>query len=870
MALGLSSFFAVAHAVQFVPDSSNRTEQNFDMNWKFKSGTVSGTPQAVSYDDSQWPTVSVPCPLKMVSSHLDGSTDCNSQLTYDRTTGWFRKHFTLQGQGGKKVFVAFQTVMQVATVYVNGTTVGTHEISGYDSFHFDITDYVNFAGDNVIAVFVDNNIDGNTPPDFNYNGACPGFPSGIDFILFGGINGDVSLVCTDNLRIGFQWEAKNSGIVVTTPSASAGSATVKVVTTLRNENSAAKSATVTATVVDAGNQVVTTVTSAAQNIAAAGSAVFALTSPAISNPHLWSIDDPYLYKVYVSVKTGATVADEKCQKFGIRWYDFNTSTGFHLNGQSVKLIGINRHSAWPFVGGAIPNTVHRREAQQIKSYGFNVIRLAHYPHDPDFLDALDSLGILATEEGPTWALGNAPYVKTDNATWYANLVTALRRMIRRDINHPSIVIWQGNINHGGCDAGLNAAAQEEDSTRYIGTCVSDPLGVDVVHCFSDTNPWSEPTITQGGAFCQEHTGHTFPTARFFTSDHPNELRMFQHARRHWEEVGASRAAPGNAGLAAWAGYDYNSFWNSGMSGGDRNMVFHGLFDLFRIPKFAAFWYKSELTSAPMVFIANYWTANSPHDTVGVFSNCSQVELFLNGVSLGKQSPSKGNQYMNALNHPPFFFTNATWASGTLVALGYNGTAVVAGDTVRTPGAAAKLKVETDTDTLLADGSDFARIIVSVCDANGTVVPTSSDSVSMTSTGVGAIISENPITADAGQIIFLARGGATAGAMTVTAHCGSLTTASKTIVVTGASTGISNMFSQNQGIAQKGIKAIPAPFKVVGGIIPVPAGLSTSNCFVEVYDLRGRLVCKKQIKGIKEIDLDKSGQADGLHIVRMSR
>ncbi len=837
------------------------------MGWKFKSGTIGGTPQAASFDDSQWPTVTLPCPLKMTTGHLDASTDCNSQLTFDRITGWYRKHFSLQGQEGKKVFVEFQTVMQVATVYVNGTVVGTHAISGYDSFHYDITAAVNFSKDNVIAVYVDNTINTTTPPDFDYGGTCPGFPSGIDFVLFGGINGDVKLDCTDKLHIGFQWEAKNAGIVITTPSASAASAAVKVATTVKNENSVSKNAAVVATIVDASNQVVASVTSAPQTIAAGGSTVFTVITQALSSPHLWSIDTPYLYKAYVSVVDSGIVVDEKSQKFGIRWYDFNTSTGFHLNGQPVKLIGLNRHSAWPFVGGAIPNTVHRREALQIKWYGFNIIRLAHYPHDPEFLDALDSLGILATEEGPTWALGNAPYVKTDNAAWYANLVTALRRMIRRDINHPCIVIWQGNINHGGCDAALNAAAQEEDSTRYIGTCTSDRLGVDVEHCFSGTDPWSAPTIVGGGALCQEHTGHTFPTARFFTSDYPNELRMFQHARRHWEEVGASRLTPANAGVAAWAGYDYNSFWNTGISNGDKNIVFHGIFDLYRIPKFAAYWYKSELTATPMVFIANYWTANSPHDTIPVFSNCSQVELFVNGVSSGKQSPSQGNQYMNALNHPPFFFANASWAAGTLVALGYNGTTVTARDTVRTPGPAAKLKVETDTDTLLADGCDFARVIVSVCDANGTVIPTSSDSISMTSSVAGSIISENPIAADAGQIVFLARGGTAAGLMTVIAHCGALTTASHSIVVSSMPTGVRNGFLQRQALHGQLARRTVAPFKVVGSIIPVASDLSAFHGFADVYDLRGRLVLRQQFRGLKVLDLAACGLSEGIHVVR---
>ncbi len=522
------------------------------------------------------------------------------------------------------------------------------------------------------------------------------------------------------------------------------------------------------------------------------------------------------------------------------------------------------------MGGAIPNTVHRREARQIKSHGFNWIRLSHYPHDPDFLDALDELGIMALEEGPTWAAGAAPYIKTNNAAWYSNLQTAFRKEIRRDINHPSIIVWQAAINHGGCDATLHPAAHEEDSTRYIGQCTSTGLGVGCPMCFTGYDPFSAPSIPTGGALCIEHTGHTFATARFFTTTYTNELRLFQHSRRHWEEVGLARATPSNAGLAAWAGYDYNSFHNTGISGSstDRNIVFHGLFDLFRIPKFAAYWYKSELTTPPMVFIANYWMATSPHDTIPVFSNCEQVELIVNGVSQGVRSPARDNQYLNALVHPPFLFTNITWAAGTVIALGRNGGVVVARDTVRTPGAATKLRVETDPDTILADGADFARVIVSVCDANGTVIPTASNSISMTASGAGTIISENPIDADAGKIIFLARGNLTGGTMTVTANSGTLTPASGTLYVTQP------VSATREGSPLKSAAAVislqpPLVLKFAGNNYNVPAWAYGKYNTIEIYNVQGKLLVRTSPKNRHMIKLSAWKRSEGgVFVIRM--
>jgi beta-galactosidase len=287
-------------------------------------------------------------------------------------------------------------------------------------------------------------------------------------------------------------------------------------------------------------------------------------------------------------------------------------------------------------------------------------------------------------------------------------------------------------------------------------------------------------------------------------------------------------------------------------------------DIYRIPKFPYYWYTSELTSTPMVFIANYWNSTSP-TTVTVYSNCQQVELFRNGTSLGKNSPATGDS-VSGLTHPPFYFTNVTYAAGTLIAVGYNGTTVVATDTVRTPGTATQLQVTSDADTLMADGADFCRVIVSVCDANGTVVPTAVNSISASAIGSGTVISPNPIKAEAGKIIFLAQADTVPGTLQVTVSSGTLTAATKLLTVVGASTTSArgSMHSaQLQGPSQFMEKWVGT-----GGKYRIPGDYAKTMKTIALFDLQGRLVWSAPLRGVEEIELPKGRTGSGVLIVKL--
>jgi beta-galactosidase len=754
-----SVFLTGVNAATYSAATTNRVKQNFNMGWKYYLGTPSGNAYETGYNDAAWKDISVPHTLKDSTMNLDGYQDSNDQESFHRLIGWYRKHFQLPANyQGRKIFFEFQGVMQVADVWVNGSYIGKHEISGYDSFHFDVTGYVNFGADNVIAVKVDNNKNNITPPDQVFTGTA--WCDGLDFILFGGIYRDVYLVVTDKLYIPFPWTAQNAGTFVTTPSISASQATVKVQTTVWNENTTAKSCTVITSIVDAANQDVTSMQTTF-SVPAGGNYTVTQNSSAISSPHLWSPDTPYLYTAYTEVRDGSTPVDSYESPFGMRWYSFNSSSGFSLNGKAMELIGINRHQMYPWVGNAVPNIQHLEDAKQIKAAGFKWIRLSHYPHDPDFLTYMDQLGILGEEEGPTWCA-------TGNDAWLNNLELALRRMIRRDRNHPSIMYWGANINHANCTTRLLDAVHQEDPTRPAGGC-GTTCDLNTPQCFS------HPSVVGGGGLCQEHTGHTWSTKR-----DRGDTVLLQHAQRHWEIVNESKRMADCSGIAGWCMYDYNTF----ESPDDNSIRRHGVMDLTRIPKFAYYWYMSEETTSPMVFIADYWESGTT--TVTVFSNCDQVELFINGVSKGKRSPDtdSGKAY---LTNPPFTFTGLTWQSGELRADGLIGSQVRASHTVRTPGTASALRLEAFPPVIEANGSDFSRVVVSVIDSNGTVIPSATNSISFSSSGPGTLRGDNPIRVEAGMMAILANATLTPGTITVTASCSGLTSGSITIKTTAVGT-----------------------------------------------------------------------------------
>lgn len=720
---------------------SSRTRININPVWRFHSGDPAAQPVAADADDSKWQVVSLPHSHRIFPADLSGFPE------HGREVGWYRRTLNVPASwSGKKVFLEFQGAMQVTRLWVNGNDAGEYSTCGYDSFHFDITRHLK-PGPNTLAVRVDNTSNPDVPPDGRKT----------DFMQFGGLYRDVHVVVTDPVHITFPWEDTKAGIRLTLPEVSETTATVAIEAGIRNESDHSSECVMTSEIFSPKGKKVATLTQSA-TVEPGKTHTFSGNASPIAQPELWSPDHPALYQVVTTIRSKEKELDRVSTRLGIRWTEWNKQKGFLLNGKPLKLVGANRHQTWPFIGNAVPNSLHRRDAEQLKEMGLNWVRCSHYPHDPDFLDALDELGIMALEEGPTWMERGGP-------AWMDRLEQSFRRMIRRDRNHPSLIIWNACVNHSGAEGRLVNAAKEEDPTR--------PRGQDNVPCPMN---FSHKHISGNGALCIEHTGHTFDTERGaigqagkaavgWVADQHTDNREYELTLRHWEHTDAAYRVAGNAGLAVWAMYDYNTFHNA-----TAGIARHGVLDLFRIPKHSWWWHQSELTARPMAYIIRVNDKKAC-----VLSNCPEVRL----------TQYKGNKTLSAetrkpdegfvLHHPPYHFTISPEADGLKAEAMDNGK-VKTTAIWRLAGAPAKLQLEADRTKLTADGADISRLIFTVTDANGTPVPNASNEVTFRLEGQGQLIGENPVRARAGKMIVLVRSTYTPGSIRVTANSQGLASA----------------------------------------------------------------------------------------------
>ncbi|MDX3189663.1 glycoside hydrolase family 2 TIM barrel-domain containing protein [Streptomyces sp. MN03-5084-2B] len=415
-----------------------RTVTDFDAGWLFNYGDASGAGGA-SYNDGGWRKLSVPHDWSIEGKNPPASPFSQSAPSTGRGgylpsgIGWYRKHFSLAGvPAGRRVSLEFDGVMANASVYVNGTLIGTHPY-GYTSFRYDITAAAKPGGDNVVAVKTDTT---SQPASRYYTGA--------------GIYRDVRLIATDPVHIG-QWATR-----VTTPN----NTTVHAETTVVNESGAAASVSVRGVLSDPGGTALPAVTTAVKTIAAGASATFAYDVP-VSNPKLWDLTSPNLYSLATNVLVGGTVVDDDVTSVGIRTLTFNAANGMSLNGKSVKFQGVALHQDLHGLGMAAPQRAIQRRLAQLKALGVNAIRTAHDPPSPAFLELTDRMGFLVLDEFfDVWTqhkysdVGDyATYFNRTASTptgtpavpgasgsvpWYQVDATSV---ITRDRNHPSVAMW---------------------------------------------------------------------------------------------------------------------------------------------------------------------------------------------------------------------------------------------------------------------------------------------------------------------------------------------------------------------------------------------------------------------------------------------
>lgn len=630
---------------------------------------------------------------------------------------------------GKEVSVVFDGAMANSRVYLNGTEIAAHK-DGYTPFEGRLTGLLK-SGENVLKVIIDG----------SENPAIPPFGGQIDYLTYAGLYREAWLRVTSDIYIG---NGK-----VETPNVLADKKSVRARIDLSNPKNLPLSGTLIATLKDAsGNEIATT------DAAIAGPSV-EVAFDNLTGITLWDLKTPALYTLSVTSDTAAG-QDTADFRFGFRSAEFTTD-GFKLNGKLLKLRGLNRHQSFPYVGYALGKSAQVQDAEILKhELHLNMVRTSHYPQSHYFLDRCDELGLLVFEEIPGWQ-------HIGPAEWKDEAVENVRRMITRDWNHPSIVIWGVRINESQDDHDFyvrtNKLARELDSTRSTGGVryITDSELLEDVYTMNDfilgneewggnrprtpLRPQQEVTGLDRVVpyMITEYGGHMYPTKIY-----DQEQRQAEHVRRHLDVMNAAYGDPQIAGCIGWCAFDYNTHKDFGS--GDR-LCHHGVMDMFREPKFAAFAYASQCEPEDEVILkpVTFW-ARGERNIGGVLpliilTNCDEVEL-----TYGKNAPKRFRPDRTAYPHLPHApviikredltdeelgLWGMSWEDATIT--GYVKGAVAKTVKFISDPIATELQVVPDHTEISAEG-DTVRVMVRALDQSGKKLPFFPEPVSIEVSG----------------------------------------------------------------------------------------------------------------------------------------
>ena len=705
----------------------------FNNNWLYKAEQVG---EEVS--DSQFEMITIPHTNKVFPHHNFDNREYQFISTY-------RKRFRLpEPLNGRRLYLDFDGAMIAATVTVNGHTFEEHK-GGYTPFSFDITDFVDEANENLVVVHLDSTERKDIPP-YGYV---------IDYLLFGGIYRDVRLRYVSPVHI---------HNVFIRPQDVLSAPWVEADVWVQNQSNSATHVDLTISINRDGALIAQV--EASVEVPAYETVKTTVQLENLSDIHLWTLDNPILYHVNVTLRDDTDSVDEyKPVAFGFREVRFEDD-GFYFNGKLLKLVGLNRHQMFPYVGQAAPQRLQEKDADIVKyELGCNLVRTSHYPQSPYFLDRCDEIGLLVFEEIPGWQ-------HIGDKDWQSISLRDVQVMIERDWNHPSIIIWGVRINESLDDTefytATNALAHKLDPTRQTGGVRfwQHSEFLEDVYTFNDfSNGIEEPLQTPH--LVTEFNGHMFPTKTW-----DGEERAVEHAIRHARVQSQQLGTGGVAGAIGWCAFDYNTHKEFGS--GDR-ICYHGVMDIFRLPKFAASFYASQMSPEKKIILqpATYWTmgdrSEGGNNPVTVFSNCDEIEVFIGDRLHGRFQPDE-NSYPN-LPHPPFTIPlemvwGSTFHDFTLV--GYYQGNKVAKVLLPIGGLPAKLELWTDSDELLADCADMTRLAFRIVDEYGNRLPYTNQIVTISVEGPVELIGENPFALMGGQGALYLKSTREVGEVSVTA------------------------------------------------------------------------------------------------------
>lgn len=717
-------------------DNSGREVYSMNPAWRFHKGAVESA-ETKEFNDKDWTVVSLPDGIEYLPTEASGCINYQGEV-------WYRKHFTPDAVlKGKKLFLHFEAIMGKSKVFVNGKLLTEH-FGGYLPVIADVTDVLDWNGDNVIAVWADNSDDPSYPP-----GKAQDV---LDYTYFGGIYRDCWLIAHNNVFItdpNYENEVAGGGLFVAFGKVSDALAEVQLKIHVRNATKNPFSGRVEYMLLQPDGTEVARLSDKIQ--VKAGRATTVSDRMPVKQPMLWTPSTPTLYNLLVRVldKEG-NVIDGYRRRIGIRSIEFKGKDGFYLNGRPYgkPLIGANRHQDFAVVGNAVANSIHWRDAKKLKDVGMEIIRNAHCPQDPAFMDACDELGLFVIVNTPGWQFWN------DAPEFAQRVYSDIRNVVRRDRNHPSVWLWEPILNETWYPADFAKNTRDIVDAEYP-----------YPYCYSGSDSEARghenfPVYFAHPANMQDASKEIDPTKTYFTrewgdnvddwSSHNSPSRV----ARNWGEqpmrVQAQHYAcpyypvtsydvlykqsPQHVGGCLWHSFDHQRGYHP-------DPFYGGLMDVFRQPKYSYYMFMAQRPavkndrnagSGPMVYIAHEMTPFSGKD-VTVYSNCDEVRLTFNKG--GKTYAYKKDKNRPGMPSPVITFPDVydfmvdKAFSRTqkqddvyLLAEGLIDGKVVATHKVVPARRPEKILLWMDNEgtDLKADGSDFVTVVAAVADKNGNI------------------------------------------------------------------------------------------------------------------------------------------------------
>lgn len=717
-------------------DNSGREVYSMNPAWRFHKGAVEGA-ETKEFNDKDWTVVSLPDGIEYLPTEASGCINYQGEV-------WYRKHFTPDAAlKGKKLFLHFEAIMGKSKVFVNGKLLTEH-FGGYLPVIADVTDVLDWNGDNVIAVWADNSDDPSYPP-----GKAQDV---LDYTYFGGIYRDCWLIAHNNVFItdpNYENEVAGGGLFVAFGKVSDALAEVQLKIHVRNATKNPFSGRVEYMLLQPDGTEVARLSDKIQ--VKVGRATTVSDRMPVKQPMLWTPSTPTLYNLLVRVldKEG-NVIDGYRRRIGIRSIEFKGKDGFYLNGRPYgkPLIGANRHQDFAVVGNAVANSIHWRDVKKLKDVGMEIIRNAHCPQDPAFMDACDELGLFVIVNTPGWQFWN------DAPEFAQRVYSDIRNVVRRDRNHPSVWLWEPILNETWYPADFAKNTRDIVDAEYP-----------YPYCYSGSDSEARghenfPVYFAHPANMQDASKEIDPTKTYFTrewgdnvddwSSHNSPSRV----ARNWGEqpmrVQAQHYAcpyypvtsydvlykqsPQHVGGCLWHSFDHQRGYHP-------DPFYGGLMDVFRQPKYSYYMFMAQRPavkndrnagSGPMVYIAHEMTPFSGKD-VTVYSNCDEVRLTFNKG--GKTYTYKKDKNRPGMPSPVITFPDVydfmvdKAFSRTqkqddvyLLAEGLIDGKVVATHKVVPARRPEKILLWMDNEgtDLKADGSDFVTVVAAVADKNGNI------------------------------------------------------------------------------------------------------------------------------------------------------